>query len=115
MGTIVKLADWPVVKTETNRERVIRALREAEGVVPQCQYQLMIGEKRCARGAIYDAMYPGWAENSAILPDLDLFVDEDAITNFNDGVAGLTFAQIADRLEADDSYWNEKGDEVWER
>lgn len=111
MGTIVKLADWPVVKTETNRERIIRALRETDGVVPQCFNKgLGTGEFVCALGAIRD----GLGLLSAYGSIYRLGVSAAVIVQLNDG-DNLTFAQIADRLEADDSYWNEKGDDVWER
>ena len=113
MGTIVKLADWPVVKTETNRERIIRALREAD--MPQCKEEYAQGAARCALGAMGEVIVGDAEYFDSTLNSLKWGLTQALkIGGWNDDDS-LTFAQIADRLEADDSYWNEKGDEVWER
>ncbi len=110
----VEIEDWPVLPTtETNRQRVIRALREADGVVEQCRVATHKGDERCAIGIVID-LYGlkhddhDAAERAAGLTERG----ETRIWENNDD--GLTFAQIADHLEGDDSYWNEKAEEPYE-
>lgn len=110
----VELEVWPVLPSpETNKQRIIRALREADGVVEQCFHEYEIDEKRCALGTLGDT-FGGNAEffvTNINHEQLGLTSRAgDRIVDWNDEDK-FTFAQIADRLEADDSYWNEKADE----
>jgi len=109
-----KIEAWPLVKVETNRERIVRALREADGVVPQCRVVTHRGEERCAMGVILD-VFGGepndWLAYGRVgivgqVPDEVLGgTMVDCVWYWNDH-EHRTFAQIADRLERDDSLWD---------
>lgn len=104
--TVRELKNWPIAPTvESNRERIIRALREADGVVEQCFYALENGDARCALGVLMDEVGTLGLDGKAWGPDTS-----DSIISMNNK-ARLTFAEIAARLDADDSYWNAKASE----
>lgn len=108
----IELENWPLLPTkETNRQRIIRALKEADGVVPQCSGMTHDGEMRCALGIVgdvldqpketYDLHEFGLEEKDCGFETIDWMNDSD----------GLSFAQIATVLEQIDGYWNEHADE----
>ena len=98
--TSTEIKNWPIAPVkETNRQRIIRALREA--TVPQCYRSLKDGDARCVLGLLEDEVpsYPTLMGTKA-------FGDDGAGIMDLNNKERLTFAQIADRL-GDDSYWNE--------
>ena len=101
--TITEITDWPVLPVEeTNRQRIIRALREADGVVPQIKHALDDENGGyCALGLLMDAGVRSHSWSAAGMEPCT----PARIMGWNKRDS-LTFRQIADRLE-DDSYWNE--------
>ena len=111
--TSIEITDWPVLPVkETNRQRIIRALREADGVVPQGSGRYSSGDKRCGMGVVIDALFGGdYLRASKFVnrqgrPDGAL---PGTIQAWNDGER-LTFREIADRLDSDE-FWGEYADE----
>lgn len=102
--TIV-LEDWPVapVRQETNRERILRALREADGVVPQCYGEPERGDARCA-GKVVGDVGPGMSFYSQGIAALG------EIVRLNDR-RRMSFAQIADYIADRPEFWNSHADE----
>ena len=110
--TSIVIKDWPVLPVkETNRQRIVRALREA--TVPQCFNAARDSGAHC--GGIVAYHGTGGNKNESELVDLRLkrFGIRDgwmAFINLNDRER-LTFREMADRLDSDDSYWNEHASE----
>ena len=103
--TSTKITNWLVTPVkETNRQHIIRVLREA--TVPQCYEMLRDGDARCVLGLLGDEV-PGFATLMATKAFGD---DGDGIMDWNNNER-LTFRQMAERLENDDSYWDRAGDE----
>lgn len=117
--TDIEITNWPVLPAkETNRQRIVRALREADGVVEQCRGYTANGDARCATDVVYD-LYG--IEGKSLGDGLRGFSQQEgscfrraglhrSIWWLNDQ-EGLTFAEIAHCLEQDDSYWGPKADE----
>ena len=100
----VEITNWPVLPVkETNRQRIIRALREA--TMPQCYGALKNGDARCVLGLLGDEV-PGYPT----MMGAKAFGDDGAGIMDLNNKERLTFREIADRLESD-SYWDEHGDE----
>ena len=106
------IEEFPVLpaKRETNREAIIRVLREADGVVEQCyEHAHGASESKCAGMAAYDGVGGDSMDMvSDRLMNFGLSGGWATLLRMND-TERLTFAEIADRL-ADDKYWNEKAD-----
>ena len=103
--TSTKITNWLVTPVkETNRQRIIRVLRET--TVPQCYKMLKDGDARCVLGLLEDEVhgYPTMMGAKA-------FGDDGAGIMDLNNKERLTFREIADRLDSDDSYWTEHGDE----
>ena len=96
------IEEFPVLpaKRETNREAIIRVLREADGVVEQCYGSREYGDKRCALGVLDDAF------GYSVSYDMG---HKAGLVHLNDD-KHLTFAQIANLLESDPSYWYAESD-----
>ena len=105
-----ELADWPIAVPvkETNRERIIRALREADGVVPQCFGGSGSNGDACTFDVLWNVFSDGgvfgvWGESAGLVDGVEIAY------GWND-TEKLTVAQIADRLDSDE-FWNERADE----
>ena len=104
--TSIVIKDWPVLPVkETNRQRIVRALREA--TVPQCYGSWARGEARCALGVMDDAFEI--ISINSLERRFGLIIRLAPLHYWNDSER-LTFAQIADRLDSDE-YWSEHADE----
>lgn len=108
----ITIEAWPVApeRAETNKERILRALREAEdNGIKQIVHSLSDGENgRCAFGVIIDALGSSWFLDYGFDP-ARTFSDGSILTWNNDH--RLPFAEIADRLEHRPEFWNEHADE----
>ena len=100
----VEITYWPIAPVkETNRQRIIRVLRET--TVPQCYKMLKDGDARCVLGLLEDEV-PGYPT----MMGAKAFEDDGGGLMDLNNKEHLTFREIADRLESD-SYWDWHGDE----